>query len=480
MTTAASPVLAPEDSRSYVPLLAAAGLVVFGTIWGAALAIGELDAMYICLSVIGSLAILFDFRIGAVLLITLMPVAGSSLFPHQILGLTGLNPINIVLAATLLSFLLRGKQNGLAHFLPARVLWLYVVPIVIGGLIGMSEVHRIPDSFTETGSLGFTDAAGYLRDMVVLPLLKVLTALLIGAALAKSKRPERFLTPFIVSVWIMAGMAIGYVVSQGVSLSQLSSTSSRAFFSGIGLHANDLGRMYAVAYSLLLFTWWETKSKVLKTMLAPTMCVLGIALVLTFSRGAFLGFILVNLLFLAWKFNSRTIVLALLVGTVAVFLAPGAVYDRITMGFDSGNADTVSAGRIDGIWLPLLPEIWRSPIWGNGLGSTLWSDAMLQGRMELVGHPHNAYLEAVLDVGFVGLLLFIAYFASVWKGFRVLGSNAFLSPEMRGFYQGAAAGLISFAVTGFAGSSLVPKAEYIYLWVAIGMMYGQLARRPAG
>jgi hypothetical protein len=50
---------------------------------------------------------------------------------------------------------------------------------------------------------------------------------------------------------------------------------------------------------------------------------------------------------------------------------------------------------------------------------------------------------------------------------------------MRGFYQGAAAGLVSFAVTGFAGSSLYPRPEYVFLWLAIGMMYGQLARRPA-
>ena len=50
---------------------------------------------------------------------------------------------------------------------------------------------------------------------------------------------------------------------------------------------------------------------------------------------------------------------------------------------------------------------------------------------------------------------------------------------MRGFFQGAAAGLVSFAITGVAGSSLTPKPEYAFLWLAIGMMYGQLARKPA-
>ena len=88
--------------------------------------------------------------------------------------------------------------------------------------------------------------------------------------------------------------------------------------------------------------------------------------------------------------------------------------------------------------------------------------------------------ESILDVGVIGLCLVVAYFVHVWKGFRSLGSNPFLTPEMRGFYQGATAALFSFFVTGFAGSSFQPRAEYAFLWLAIGMMYGQLARRPAG
>jgi len=51
---------------------------------------------------------------------------------------------------------------------------------------------------------------------------------------------------------------------------------------------------------------------------------------------------------------------------------------------------------------------------------------------------------------------------------------------MRGFYQGVVAGLLCFIVTGFAGSSLRPTPEFAFLWIAIGMMYGQLARRRAG
>jgi O-antigen ligase len=209
------------------------------------------------------------------------------------------------------------------------------------------------------------------------------------------------------------------------------------------------------------------------------MGVLTIALMLTFSRGAFLGFFVVNALFLLWKFNARTLAIALLVAAVALPLTPGAVWERLSLGFGgAGNANAVSAGRIEEIWLPLMPEILSSPPWGNGLDSVMWSKAMWSGAMYEVTHPHNAYLQAILDMGVGGLLLLLAYYGHVARNLRSLGSNAYLSPTLRGVFQGALAGLVCFLVTGMAGSSLRPTPEFTFLWIAIGMMYGTQARKP--
>ena len=116
---------------------------------------------------------------------------------------------------------------------------------------------------------------------------------------------------------------------------------------------------------------------------------------------------------------------------------------------------------------------------GQGLDSILWSHAMTSGAVLFVGHPHNAYLQAILDMGVIGLALMVAYYWTVWRGFRALGSNAYLSPLMRGFFQGACAALVAFAVSGMTGGSLRPEPENVLLWIAIGIMYGLLARRPA-
>lgn len=455
------------------------GLLAFALACGVGLAFGELQALIASLTLVGAVAVVVDYRVGAVLLIVLTPIAASDLFPHEMFGYTGLNPLNLLLVATIGSFLVRGQ--GVRQFMPKPLLWLFIVPISAAALLGMRHVQDIPPLFYEQMLINYTDALGYVRDALVKPMLLVFTALVIGAAVARSQKPERFITPLVISVWVMSLVSILYVATSHLTFRDLASASERGLFSAaLGMHANELGRLYAVAYALLLFVWGETKDLTLKATLVATMGVLALALMLTFSRGAFLGFFLVNALFLLWKFNARTLAIALLVAAVALPLMPGAVWDRLSLGFGgAGNANAVTAGRIDEIWMPLMPEVLSSPPWGNGLDAILWSKAMWSGAMYEVTHPHNAYLQAILDMGVGGLALLLAYYGHVARQLRRLGSNAYLSPTMRGVFQGALAGLVCFLVTGMAGSSLRPTPEFTFLWIAIGMMYGTLARKPA-
>ena len=458
--------------------VAVALLLIFGALSGIGIALGEVEAMVASVGVIACIATLLDFRAGAVALMVMLPIAGVWFFPHAMFGFTGLNPVNLVLAATLASFAMRGRR--LALLAPKPLVWLYVVPILAAGAIGVQHVDEIMPFFYENLLINYTEGLGYFRDAAVKPLLIVLSAVVIGAAVAQSKKPERFIAPIVVSVWVMSLTAIGYVLASGLKLGDLSTTGARGFFSAMGMHANDLGRLYAIAYALLLFTWGETKSHALKTLLVLTMGVLSIALILTFSRGAFVGYMLINALYFFWKFNARTLGIAALVAAVAALMMPGAVMSRLMLGFGSGgDANTVSAGRIDGIWGPLfLFDAWKSPVWGSGLDSVLWSHAMWSGTMELVTHPHNAYLQAFLDMGLIGLALLLLFYWHVAQGLLKLGSNAYLSPTMRGFFQGAFAGLLCFLATGMVGSSLRPIGEFTFLWLAIGMMYGVRGRLP--
>src|SRR5262245_13382910 len=72
------------------------GIAVLGVLCGALIGLAGLNALYLCLCALGCAVILFDFRIGVALLILLMPISGSYVFPHAMLGITGLNPLNLL------------------------------------------------------------------------------------------------------------------------------------------------------------------------------------------------------------------------------------------------------------------------------------------------------------------------------------------------------------------------------------------------
>lgn len=460
-----------------------AAIALLGALWGLGIAVADLNALYLCVSLVGCAFILYDFRVGVVMLILLMPLSGSQLFPHAMFGITGLNPLNLLLAGTLGSYLLQALADGsLRHFIPRPLLWFYVVPILVAGVIGTRHLGEIPAAiFVVYQHLDFRDAAGYLRDMVAKPLLMVVYALLLAAAAAKSEKPEKFLVPAVISIWVMGAIVVAFVLQSGITLDELASSTSREFLSPLGLHANDLGRLFAIAYALLLLTWTEAETPGLKLALLASMGLAVGALILTFSRGAFLGFAVANAAFILWRFNARTLAAACLVLVAGTLLLPEAVYERLAAGRGEG-LDAISAGRVNAIWLPLLPEVLRHPVFGNGISSILWSDAMRRGAGEMISvvtHPHSAYLEAVLDMGVAGTLLLCAYFAHIWAGFRRFAADSAVSPALRGFYLGGAACLLTVLVTNLTDSSFLPRPEHAFLWLAIGMMYGQQAKASA-
>jgi O-antigen ligase len=225
----------------------------------------------------------------------------------------------------------------------------------------------------------------------------------------------------------------------------------------------------------------------LKTMLFLTMGVVGIALVLTFSRAAITSCVLIGLMYVAARPNKKTLLLLAVVVPLVLVFTPGAIIYRMEMGADEG-ATGMSAGRVSDIWTPLIPQIFDKPFLGHGLQSVLWAPAMRMGTMMEVTHPHSAFIGLVMDCGVIGALLVLGFWFTMWKGFRQLAKDQGLAPHEQGFFEGASVALLAFAVAGFVGSSFLPVPEQSFLWLAVGLLFGvktkrlieaDKARRPA-
>ena len=137
------------------------------------------------------------------------------------------------------------------------------------------------------------------------------------------------------------------------------------------------------------------------------MGVLAIALLLTFSRGAFVGCVMVNVAVPASGSSTPGRVAPRAARRLASTAA--ACRARSSGAHDASASaaaptSTVSAGRDRRIWLPLLPELWKSPLWGNGLDSIMWSYAMwTEHRCCPSATRTTPTSQAMLDMGLVGL-----------------------------------------------------------------------------
>jgi hypothetical protein len=459
MSSLANALSIPTTASPRFRYLAIAGMVLLGLAWGAFVAVSEMSAALICLAAVVCVFTVRDFRVGVLVMMLIMPISASYIFPRAMFGLTGLNPLNVLLVGTFASYLLLALPDGsMRRFLPWWIVALYIVPIIYAGIIGLGHTGLIPAIFFDQEQIDFRNDVGYLRDNVVKPLILVFYALMVAAAFARSRNPEKFLIPAIISIWMMSALVIGYFLVSNVRFGQLAGEYARSFFSPLGMHANDLGRLYTTAYGI-------------------TMMVVFAALMLTFSRAAIISFVLINAIYLGSRLkNKRVLFLAALVIPAILFLMPGAIWYRLEMGADQG-ATGMSAGRVSDIWGPLLPEVWDKFFVGHGLQSVLWSRPMRMDEMMGVTHPHSAYIGAVLDFGIVGAILIIAFWFTVWRGFRQASKDPLLPPQEQGFFEGAAAALVGFAAAGFVGSSFTPVPEQAFLWLAVGLMLGVRAKR---
>ena len=459
-------------------LAIALGIGVVALFWGLAVAIMPIYAVILVTAIVTSLVIVWDFRLGAVLLLAIMPISATRVFPHQMFGVTGFNPLNMLLVASLGAYLARNMFERKKTLPGSReLLWFFVLPILAGGVIGALHVRGMP-TFMEQGKfVQFHERFGYLRDVVIRPLFYVLFALLIAAAVRQSCRAERFLVPWIVSAALFSGLVLLYFALSGISLTRLASPSARLFLTPLGMHANEWGIAFASAFIMLLFSLVRG-SRAYQIFAAPVLLALAIGIVITFSRAAFLMVVIGVIWLLLSRRRMKTVIFGALMAVMVVAILPRAVTERVSAGLTGGGpqvhkaSEEFTAGRVAGLWLPMLPEVLRNPVIGSGLSSILWSAPLRKGQIIPVIHPHNAYLRTLLDVGLVGLVCFGLFWRHIYLEFRTLGRDPTLAPQLGGFFEGAAVGLVAFLVAAFTNSGFVPGYEHCFLWAAIGLMYG--------
>jgi hypothetical protein len=183
-------------------------------------------------------------------------------------------------------------------------------------------------------------------------------------------------------------------------------------FSVFGLHKNSIGGSLAVGVVILANLWYSQIDFLGKRYLVWFMLVLGSGLLISLSRGAWIGTILgLTLSGVLWgriTLVIRTLILAVPVLLVLWFLLPNEKRDYAT-GFQSNRWNIMIRMKTQ---KNLQEIITKEPLFGVGIGLRKQVDAT------------NFVLVTLAESGVIGLLAIFGIFATIIKiGFKVCRSD---------------------------------------------------------
>ncbi len=173
---------------------------------------------------------------------------------------------------------------------------------------------------------------------------------------------------------------------------------------------NVLAEYLIMLIPLILAMFIITKAPRARVALAAIGLAAGGCLIYTWSRGAWLGFLIGMLIFMLMY--SRHTLTALLFCSLGIPFLPFVLPDSITQRFLSiGNLGDSSTSYRVNIWrgvIKMIGDYWHSGIGiGNDSFSLVYPLYALSG-IETAPHAHNLYLQIIVEIGAVGLVVFIA------------------------------------------------------------------------
>ncbi len=191
------------------------------------------------------------------------------------------------------------------------------------------------------------------------------------------------------------------------------------FFTRIrGTFVNPVGfGHYLTFISIISIIFWiNSKRKI--SIYGVWACISIFCLIMTYSRGAWLGFLLAMLVMLLFTKNfSKKIGLFIILVCIIIittFALPN-IKELLILSFDIQNQEVSSVASRLFIWNNILNIFSENPIFGIGLKQTYTL---------LKVEPHNDYLRILLELGVLGFILYFRIIHLMYKNsIRIIKST---------------------------------------------------------
>lgn len=416
-------------------------------------------------------------------LILLMAVVEHPDMPKSILGIQGLNPWNIGLFFVVLAWAISRRRERLSWDMPRHInylLLLYLGVVLIGFFRMMSDqgsAERLSDEPLVSEYL-INSIKWVIPGLLLYDGCRSRSRFMIGLA---SLLGLYFLLGVQVIRWMPPDMAI--------SGQTLSARSQKIIANEIGYHRVNLSMMLAGAsWAVFASRPMLKKRRYLVFIVLIATLSLVYAQALTGGRAGYVTWGMVGLILCIIRWRKYLLFAPILV--IAITLAVPGVVERMSQGFTRETRDTnpkieeiyksdpdkpdmytILAGR-NIAWPFILDKIDESPFVGygrlamvrTGLKSFLW-----EKFGESFPHPHNAYLEMLLDNGSIGFLMVIPFYLVVlWHSISLFRDSR--SPVFVAIGGVTCALVLALLVASMGSQSFYPREGSVGMWCAIGLM----------
>jgi hypothetical protein len=405
-----------------------------------------------------------------------LPLISLPITSGRLAGIPGLSIQNLVMALGVYAlYLSRSRQTRMDKNLRVAfiVYWTVVALIVFHGIFYLNDLNKVPGFET----LGIYT---YLRDYLILPLLSwVSFVVAYRYAASGAARSIEYLRYFGIAMLVYSAVVLGsvfYYFAQGADYI----TVRAAVGNFIGIHSNDWAFGFAMAVPFLI-AGGVSKGVVPKSgRLLLWLALAGsvTAILFSYSRSAYVALLLVSFGFALLRKRSLLLLfIPLLVGLV--FFGPASVLERVGFGFTQGSstsskldANTISSGRVE-LGSRAL-DIITSDLAKTSFGGGRWTFPRAAIKeYPGIAHPHNAYLELILDAGVMGFIPVFSVYLLMFSRFFI-GARMFRSSKYNLIYTAAMLALGCRFIMAMSGGSFYPLPHLLFMWQVLGFSLGLL------
>ena len=232
-------------------------------------------------------------------------------------------------------------------------------------------------------------------------------------------------------------------------------------------HPNTVGYLFSMSIPLGLAITLGEKGQ-LRILAVGSGCAQLVALALTYSRGAWLGWG-AAMVFLAVTMKRRREVAAILILTALVATLVTPLQSRFST-LLSPRSDLTITDRLQVIEAALKLAL-ANPVLGAGYGRDRLREGLRESRLEMrrIAHTHNVYVELLATTGLLGLGAFLWLVCGAF--YQALRQSMSRGAPNRPAQLGIAAAWIAFAITGLGDVPFYHHETRIFFFSLVALTY---------